>query len=160
MRVIAPLWGDWLVKLFRCTATCGGGVQTRSVQCLAGGRPAVGCSVLQKPAVSQACNTHFCAIAEKKGTYQERSCKNSTTRVVRVTCSAALPAEQLQGDGRLALISRGFRGWRLVTDAGCWLSGASCGDRFRWCALVPRPGVCGHHFYGRQCCKTCAASNL
>lgn len=94
------------------------------------------------------------------GTYQERSCKNSTTRVVRVTCSAALPAEQLQSDGRLALISRGFRGWRLVTDAGCWLSGASCGDRFRWCALVPRPGVCGHHFYGRQCCKTCAASNL
>ncbi|KAB0369565.1 hypothetical protein FD755_018558, partial [Muntiacus reevesi] len=51
----------------QCTASCGGGVQTRSVQCLAGGRPAVGCSVLQKPAISQACNTHFCPIAEKKG---------------------------------------------------------------------------------------------
>ncbi|KAM9680278.1 A disintegrin and metalloproteinase with thrombospondin motifs 16 [Dama dama] len=88
----------------QCTASCGGGMQTRSVQCLAGGRPAMGCSVLQKPAVSQACNTHFCAIAEKKGT--------------------------------------------------------SCGDRFRWCALVPRPSVCGHHFYGRQCCETCATSNL
>lgn len=39
----------------------------RSVQCLAGGRPAAGCSVLQKPTVSQACNTRFCPIAEKKG---------------------------------------------------------------------------------------------
>lgn len=51
----------------QCTASCGGGVQTRSVQCLAGGRPAAGCSLLQKPAVSQACNTRFCPIAEKKG---------------------------------------------------------------------------------------------
>lgn len=51
----------------QCTASCGGGMQTRSVQCLAGGRPAAGCSVLQKPTVSQACNTRFCPIAEKKG---------------------------------------------------------------------------------------------
>ena len=42
-------------------------MQMRSVQCLAGGRPAAGCSVLQKPTVSQACNTRFCPIAEKKG---------------------------------------------------------------------------------------------
>ncbi|ELK31252.1 A disintegrin and metalloproteinase with thrombospondin motifs 16 [Myotis davidii] len=50
----------------QCTASCGGGVQTRSVQCLAGGRPAVGCFVHQKPEASLACNTHFCPIAKKK----------------------------------------------------------------------------------------------
>ncbi|XP_059272826.1 A disintegrin and metalloproteinase with thrombospondin motifs 16 isoform X2 [Mustela nigripes] len=50
----------------QCTASCGGGVQTRAVQCLAGGRPALGCFVHQKPTASMACNTHFCPIAEKK----------------------------------------------------------------------------------------------
>ena len=48
------------------------------------------------------------------GTCQERSCENSTTHTVRVTCRAALPAEQPQGGGRLALVCRGFRGWRLT----------------------------------------------
>lgn len=42
-------------------------MQTRAVQCLAGGRPALGCFVHQKPTASLACNTHFCPIAEKKG---------------------------------------------------------------------------------------------
>ncbi|XP_036166279.1 A disintegrin and metalloproteinase with thrombospondin motifs 16 isoform X3 [Myotis myotis] len=50
----------------QCTASCGGGVQTRSVQCLAGGRPAVGCFIHQKPEASLACNTHFCPITKKK----------------------------------------------------------------------------------------------
>ncbi|XP_006168966.1 A disintegrin and metalloproteinase with thrombospondin motifs 16 [Tupaia chinensis] len=53
----------------QCSASCGGGVQTRSVQCLAGGQPASGCLVHQKPAASLACNTHFCAVAEKKDTF-------------------------------------------------------------------------------------------
>lgn len=51
----------------QCTASCGGGVQTRSVQCLSGGRPALGCFVHQKPEASLACNTHFCPIAKNKG---------------------------------------------------------------------------------------------
>lgn len=42
-------------------------MQTRAVQCLAGGRPALGCFVHQKPTTSTACNTHFCPTAEKKG---------------------------------------------------------------------------------------------
>ncbi|XP_024906271.1 A disintegrin and metalloproteinase with thrombospondin motifs 16 [Pteropus alecto] len=50
----------------QCTASCGGGVQTRSVQCLAGGRPAWGCFLHQKPAASLACNTHYCPITEKR----------------------------------------------------------------------------------------------
>uniref|UniRef100_F1S046 ADAM metallopeptidase with thrombospondin type 1 motif 16 n=1 Tax=Sus scrofa TaxID=9823 RepID=F1S046_PIG len=58
----------------QCTASCGGGVQTRSVQCLAGGRPASGCFVQQKPAASQACNTHFCPVAKKRGA----SCEDRT----------------------------------------------------------------------------------
>uniref|UniRef100_A0A4W2H5V3 ADAM metallopeptidase with thrombospondin type 1 motif 16 n=1 Tax=Bos indicus x Bos taurus TaxID=30522 RepID=A0A4W2H5V3_BOBOX len=100
-----PPRASWFASPWsQCTASCGGGMQMRSVQCLAGGRPAAGCSVLQKPTVSQACNTRFCPIAEKKG--------------------------------------------------------ASCGDRFRWCALAPQHGVCGHRFYGQQCCKACSTSNL
>lgn len=46
-------------------------MQTRSVQCLAGGRPALGCFVHQKPAASLACNTHFCPVAGKKGEWLE-----------------------------------------------------------------------------------------
>lgn len=42
-------------------------MQTRTVQCLAGGRPAPGCFAHQKPAASLACNTHFCPVVEKKG---------------------------------------------------------------------------------------------
>nr|XP_055063768.1 A disintegrin and metalloproteinase with thrombospondin motifs 18 isoform X2 [Misgurnus anguillicaudatus] len=44
----------------QCTVSCGGGVQTRSVQCLRQGRPSVGCLPHQRPISSQACNTHFC----------------------------------------------------------------------------------------------------
>ncbi|RXN17362.1 A disintegrin and metallo ase with thrombospondin motifs 18-like protein [Labeo rohita] len=44
----------------QCTVSCGGGVQTRSVQCLRQGRPSVGCLPHQRPISSRACNTHFC----------------------------------------------------------------------------------------------------
>ncbi|XP_027724801.1 A disintegrin and metalloproteinase with thrombospondin motifs 16 [Vombatus ursinus] len=59
--------GTWYSSPWsQCTATCGGGVQTRSVQCLASGRPTTGCFPQQKPISSLACNTHFCPIPEKK----------------------------------------------------------------------------------------------
>uniref|UniRef100_A0A8C2JPE4 ADAM metallopeptidase with thrombospondin type 1 motif, 18 n=1 Tax=Cyprinus carpio TaxID=7962 RepID=A0A8C2JPE4_CYPCA len=44
----------------QCTVSCGGGVQTRSVQCLRQGRLSVGCLPHQRPISSRACNTHFC----------------------------------------------------------------------------------------------------
>ncbi|RMC09008.1 hypothetical protein DUI87_14007 [Hirundo rustica rustica] len=50
----------------QCTVTCGGGVQTRSVQCLRQGRPAAGCLPQQKPAVLRACNTNFCPVPMKR----------------------------------------------------------------------------------------------
>uniref|UniRef100_A0A8C4SLX1 ADAM metallopeptidase with thrombospondin type 1 motif, 16 n=1 Tax=Erpetoichthys calabaricus TaxID=27687 RepID=A0A8C4SLX1_ERPCA len=50
----------------QCTVTCGGGVQARSVQCLAFGRPSSGCLLHLKPVMSQACNTNFCPSLEKK----------------------------------------------------------------------------------------------
>ncbi|XP_031977677.1 A disintegrin and metalloproteinase with thrombospondin motifs 18 isoform X3 [Corvus moneduloides] len=50
----------------QCTVTCGGGVQTRSVQCLLQGRPAAGCLPQQKPAVLRACNTNFCPVPVKR----------------------------------------------------------------------------------------------
>uniref|UniRef100_A0A672S6K8 ADAM metallopeptidase with thrombospondin type 1 motif 18 n=1 Tax=Sinocyclocheilus grahami TaxID=75366 RepID=A0A672S6K8_SINGR len=43
-----------------CTVSCGGGVQTRSVQCLRQGRLSVGCLPHQRPISTRACNTHFC----------------------------------------------------------------------------------------------------
>ncbi len=46
--------------VFQCTVSCGGGVQTRSVECLRQGRPSVGCLPHQRPISSRACNTHFC----------------------------------------------------------------------------------------------------
>ncbi|XP_025963433.2 A disintegrin and metalloproteinase with thrombospondin motifs 18 isoform X2 [Dromaius novaehollandiae] len=51
----------------QCTVTCGGGVQTRSVQCLRQGRPASGCLPHQKPANLRACNTNFCPAPVKRG---------------------------------------------------------------------------------------------
>ncbi|XP_059389902.1 A disintegrin and metalloproteinase with thrombospondin motifs 18-like isoform X3 [Carassius carassius] len=44
----------------QCTVSCGGGVQTRTVQCLRQGRLSVGCLPHQRPISSRACNTHFC----------------------------------------------------------------------------------------------------
>ncbi|XP_013858887.1 A disintegrin and metalloproteinase with thrombospondin motifs 16 isoform X2 [Austrofundulus limnaeus] len=50
----------------QCSVTCGGGVQTRTVQCQVQGKPSSGCSLYLKPATSQACNTNFCPQPEKK----------------------------------------------------------------------------------------------
>ncbi|XP_056463762.1 A disintegrin and metalloproteinase with thrombospondin motifs 18 [Gadus chalcogrammus] len=44
----------------QCSVSCGGGVQTRSTQCLRQGRPAAGCHAHQRPTSSRACHTHFC----------------------------------------------------------------------------------------------------
>ncbi|XP_060898491.1 A disintegrin and metalloproteinase with thrombospondin motifs 18 isoform X1 [Labrus mixtus] len=44
----------------QCSVSCGGGVQTRTIQCLRQGRPAAGCLPHQRPVTSRACNTHFC----------------------------------------------------------------------------------------------------
>ena len=51
------------LPLSQCSVSCGGGVQTRSTQCLQQGRPAAGCLPHQRPVTSRACNTHFCAAA-------------------------------------------------------------------------------------------------
>uniref|UniRef100_A0A4W6FYM5 ADAM metallopeptidase with thrombospondin type 1 motif 18 n=1 Tax=Lates calcarifer TaxID=8187 RepID=A0A4W6FYM5_LATCA len=48
-----------LLPLPQCSVSCGGGVQTRSIQCLRQGRPAAGCLPHQRPVTSRACNTHF-----------------------------------------------------------------------------------------------------
>lgn len=47
----------------QCSVSCGGGVQTRLVQCLLQGRPSAGCLPHQRPATSRACNTQFCPVA-------------------------------------------------------------------------------------------------
>ncbi|XP_062271035.1 A disintegrin and metalloproteinase with thrombospondin motifs 18 [Scomber scombrus] len=47
----------------QCSVSCGGGVQTRSIQCLRQGRPAAGCLPHHRPIISRACNTHFCPAA-------------------------------------------------------------------------------------------------
>ncbi|TWW67146.1 A disintegrin and metalloproteinase with thrombospondin motifs 18 [Takifugu flavidus] len=47
----------------QCSVSCGGGVQTRSIQCLRQGRPAAGCLPHQRPVTSRACNTQFCPAA-------------------------------------------------------------------------------------------------
>lgn len=52
-----------LLPLSQCSVSCGGGVQTRSIQCLRQGRPAAGCLLHQRPVTSRACNTHFCSAA-------------------------------------------------------------------------------------------------
>ncbi|KAH0521513.1 A disintegrin and metalloproteinase with thrombospondin motifs 16 [Microtus ochrogaster] len=65
-----PQRGSWFASPWsQCTASCGGGVQRRTVQCLLGGQPASDCFLHQKPETSSACNTHFCPIAEKRETF-------------------------------------------------------------------------------------------
>lgn len=56
------------VRSPQCTVTCGGGVQSRTVQCLLQGKPSAGCALHFKPLMSQACNTNFCPQPDKKGT--------------------------------------------------------------------------------------------
>uniref|UniRef100_A0A5F8G1Q7 A disintegrin and metalloproteinase with thrombospondin motifs 18 n=1 Tax=Monodelphis domestica TaxID=13616 RepID=A0A5F8G1Q7_MONDO len=50
----------------QCTVTCGGGLQTRAVQCLQEGRPTASCLVHQKPSAVRACNTNFCPMPTKR----------------------------------------------------------------------------------------------
>ncbi|KAL6051097.1 hypothetical protein STEG23_024604, partial [Scotinomys teguina] len=68
-----PPRGSWFASPWsQCTASCGGGVQRRTVQCLLGGQPASDCFLHQKPETSLACNTHFCPITEKRGQEHEK----------------------------------------------------------------------------------------
>ncbi len=66
IRVLFCFYSAWhliflsCLCVFQCTVSCGGGVQTRSVQCLRQGRPSVDCLPHQRPINSRACNTHFC----------------------------------------------------------------------------------------------------
>ncbi|KAK1891379.1 A disintegrin and metalloproteinase with thrombospondin motifs 18 [Dissostichus eleginoides] len=67
-RVIAGRSGPVVLGWYsspwqQCSVSCGGGVQTRSIQCLRQGRPAAGCLPHQRPVTSRACNTHFCPAA-------------------------------------------------------------------------------------------------
>ncbi|XP_048118097.1 A disintegrin and metalloproteinase with thrombospondin motifs 16 [Alosa alosa] len=66
----SPSWytGPWS----QCTVSCGGGVQSRSVQCLLSGRLVSGCPAHLKPPMAQACNAHYCPRPEKK----EMVCKD------------------------------------------------------------------------------------
>ncbi|XP_008832791.1 A disintegrin and metalloproteinase with thrombospondin motifs 16 [Nannospalax galili] len=62
--------GSWFASPWsQCTASCGGGVQRRTVQCLLGGQPSSDCFLHQKPEASSACNTHFCPVSEKRDTF-------------------------------------------------------------------------------------------
>ncbi|KAL2084879.1 hypothetical protein ACEWY4_020397 [Coilia grayii] len=61
---ISPSW--YTAPWSQCTVSCGGGVQSRSVQCLLSGRPVSGCPAHLKPPMAQACNSHYCPRLEKK----------------------------------------------------------------------------------------------
>ncbi|XP_061749570.1 A disintegrin and metalloproteinase with thrombospondin motifs 18-like [Nerophis ophidion] len=100
----------------QCSVSCGGGVHSRSVQCLRQGRPASGCLPQLRPLTSKACNTQF--------------------------CPAASPPHQPHQN-------------RIPADGSTPRGEPACSDHFSWCHLVPRHGVCGHKFYGEQCCSSC-----
>ncbi|XP_061531476.1 A disintegrin and metalloproteinase with thrombospondin motifs 16 [Phycodurus eques] len=57
----------------QCSVTCGGGVQARTVQCLAQRKPFSGCTLHLKPSMSQACNTNYCPQPDKK----DLACRDS-----------------------------------------------------------------------------------
>ncbi|XP_036391194.1 A disintegrin and metalloproteinase with thrombospondin motifs 18-like [Megalops cyprinoides] len=60
----------------QCSVSCGGGVQTRSAQCLRQGRPTAGCLPHHRPLTSRACNTHFCP-APTPALKEEQPCLDS-----------------------------------------------------------------------------------
>ncbi|KAG7261781.1 hypothetical protein CRUP_020669 [Coryphaenoides rupestris] len=75
-----PSARDWYSSPWaQCTVSCGGGVQTRAVQCLAAGKPASGCPSSTKPGFSQACNTNFCPQPEKKEAPSYRPSSSSSS---------------------------------------------------------------------------------
>ncbi|KAJ8252375.1 hypothetical protein COCON_G00216870 [Conger conger] len=61
----------------QCSVSCGGGVQTRSVQCLRQGRAAAGCLPHHRPVASRACNTNFCPAPGPVLTDTEQPCIDS-----------------------------------------------------------------------------------
>uniref|UniRef100_A0A4W3HNI1 ADAM metallopeptidase with thrombospondin type 1 motif 16 n=1 Tax=Callorhinchus milii TaxID=7868 RepID=A0A4W3HNI1_CALMI len=69
-RVLSNALASWYASPWsQCSVTCGGGVRARGVQCLAYGRPTTGCLQHQRPVASEACNTNFCPVPEKKDVF-------------------------------------------------------------------------------------------
>ncbi|KAM9817553.1 A disintegrin and metalloproteinase with thrombospondin motifs 18 [Neosynchiropus ocellatus] len=80
--VFNPVLFGWYSSPWQqCSVSCGGGVQTRSIQCLRQGRPASGCLSHQRPASSRACNTHFCSAAPPAGPPAAAPANPSNNRV-------------------------------------------------------------------------------
>ncbi|KAG8437621.1 hypothetical protein GDO86_008365, partial [Hymenochirus boettgeri] len=66
------VFNGWHVSPWqKCSVTCGGGVQTRTVQCIHQGKLTAGCLQYQKPPNFQACNTQFCPAS---GSREDPSC--------------------------------------------------------------------------------------
>ncbi|XP_075068934.1 A disintegrin and metalloproteinase with thrombospondin motifs 16 [Mixophyes fleayi] len=177
-RCNKPKKFQWLVASWsECSATCGLGIQKRTIQCkeknvsgkyrdLASKK----CSHLEKPnvQVEKVCQHAECprypfhpVVIHPRGSWY-----SSPWSQCSVTCGGGVQVRTVQClhhghtssgclDYQKPLLSQACNTEFCLTEK----KDSFCKDYFIWCYLVPQHGVCSHKFYGKQCCKSCSKSN-
>ncbi|XP_042196315.1 A disintegrin and metalloproteinase with thrombospondin motifs 18 [Callorhinchus milii] len=174
LRWITSAWTE-------CSVSCGAGLQKRVMKCAektVSGEyvefPQRRCRHLSKPKaeLERGCNPGACPTKPDNPTKPtaERVLSNvasawyaSPWQQCTVTCGGGVQTRSAHclRQGRPATGCLPHQ--RPATSRACHTNycpsprkDLSCVDFFSWCHLVPQHGVCGHKFYGKQCCKSCS----
>ncbi|KAJ8302660.1 hypothetical protein KUTeg_019056 [Tegillarca granosa] len=157
---------QWIVSSWsQCTVTCGEGVRSRVLKCGRQDHSAKltmidvsSCKGLTKPAIEmrERCNTEKCEDIAKPYWHLSPWSKCSVTcgngvQTRLVHCIDEATQELSEGcNDSLKPVSR-----KSCTNTPCPTPDPLCTDSFKWCYLVPKHNICGHHFYGTKCCASC-----
>ncbi|XP_073534603.1 A disintegrin and metalloproteinase with thrombospondin motifs 16 [Phyllobates terribilis] len=170
---------QWLVTSWsKCSVTCGIGFQKRTLQCIekhVSGKSrdvaAKKCLHLEKPNVEleKVCQQHDCprypfqpVIPHPRGAWY-----SSPWSQCSVSCGGGIQGRTVQCliHGRPS--SGCLASQKPISSQACNTEfcppekkDVFCKDYYNWCHLVPQHGVCGHKYYGTQCCRSCSKSKL
>uniref|UniRef100_S4RWV7 PLAC domain-containing protein n=1 Tax=Petromyzon marinus TaxID=7757 RepID=S4RWV7_PETMA len=165
----------------QCSATCGPGVQRRSVSCGerdAGGAlresPSRRCRQLPKPPASteRPCRLASCPADHPLYSYFIKTHLTLQWSKCTVSCGGGVQTRAVRCASQGHPAHGCLPHLRPPMSAACnthfcphdaslpnTAEDSGCRDQFGWCSLVPQHGMCSHSFYGRQCCRSCAGAN-
>ncbi|CAO2609839.1 A disintegrin and metalloproteinase with thrombospondin motifs 18, partial [Lemmus lemmus] len=150
----------WRTEQSECSVSCGGGQQSRKIQCVQKKPFQKEEAVLHSlcpvstPTQVQVCNSHACPPEWSPGPWSQCT----------VTCGGGVQTRSVHcvQQGRPSsscLLHQKPPALRACNTNFCPApekrDDPSCVDFFSWCHLVPQHGVCNHKFYGKQCCRSC-----